>query len=58
MTSVHRRFLPDRFRPRTPMRRSRRRYFLAAAVLTLGLLAAPLWQVQSVEIHGADVVPD
>ena len=58
MTSVHRRFLPDRFRPRTPRRRSRRRYFLAAAVLTLGLLAAPLWQVQSVEIHGADVVPD
>ena len=58
MTLVHRRFLPDRFRPRTPRRRSRRRYFFAAAGLTLGLLLAPLWQVQSVDVHGGDVVPD
>jgi hypothetical protein len=58
MTLVHRRFLPDRFRPRTPRRRSHRRYYIPAAALTIALLAAPLWQVQSVEIHGADVVPD
>jgi len=58
MTSVHRRFLPDRFRPRAPRRRSHRRYLFAAAGLTLGLLAAPLWRVQSVEVHGGDVVPD
>lgn len=58
MTSVHRRFLPDQFRPRTPRRRSRRRYFFAAAGLTVGLLLAPLWKVQSVEIHGGDALPD
>ena len=27
-------------------------------MLTLGLLAAPLWQVDSVEVHGGEVVPD
>lgn len=58
MTSVHRRFLPDRFRPRTPRRRSRRPYVLPAVALTLLLLAAPQWKVQSVEVHGGDVVPD
>jgi hypothetical protein len=58
MTFSHRRFLPDRFRPRTPRQRSRRRLFLPMVALTLGLLLAPLWKVQSVEVHGGDVVPD
>ena len=58
MTSVHRRFLPDRFRPRTPRRRSYRQYLITAAALTLCLLLAPLWKVESVEVHGGEVVPD
>lgn len=58
MTAVNRRFLPDRFRPRTQRHRSRLRFLFPVAVLTLGLLLAPLWTVQSVEIHGGDVVPD
>ena len=58
MTLVHRRFLPDRFRPRTPRRRSHRRYFLPAVALTILLLVAPMWKVQSVKVYGGDVVPD
>lgn len=58
MTAAHRHFLPDRFRPRVPRRRSRLRFLFPVAVLTLGLLLAPLWRVQSVEVHGGDVVPD
>ncbi len=54
----HRRFLPDRFRPRAPRRRSRRRFVLPAAVLIAGLMVAPLWTVQSVEVRGGDVVPE
>ena len=36
----HRRFLPDRFRPRAPHRRSRRRFVLPVALLVTGLLLA------------------
>lgn len=57
MTVVHRRFLPDRFRPRVPRRRSRRRFVLPAALLVGSLMLLPLWTVQSVEVHGGDVVP-
>ena len=58
MTAVHRRFLPDRFRPRAPRHRSRIRFLVPVVVVTLGLLLAPLWKVQSVEVRGGDVVPD
>lgn len=56
--NVHRHFLPDRFRPRAPRRRSRRRYVLPAVVLTGGLVLLPMWTVQRVEIHGGEVVPE
>jgi hypothetical protein len=56
--TVHRRFLPDRFRPRAPRRRSRRRFVLPAVVLTCGLLLLPLWTLQRVEIRGGEVVPE
>jgi len=58
MTVVHRRFLPDRLRPRAPRRRSRRRYLLPIAVLIVGLLLFPLWTVKSVEVRGGEVVPE
>ena len=58
MSVVHRRFLPDRFRPRTPRHRSHRRVLLPVAALIVGLLLVPLWKVQSVEVHGGDVVPN
>ena len=57
MTVVHRRFLPDRLRPRTPHRRSHRRFLLPAVVVTTGLLLVPLWTVQSVKIYGGEVIP-
>jgi len=56
--NVHRRFLPDRFRPRAPRRPSRRRFLLPAVILTGGLLLLPLWTVQRVEIRGCEVVPE
>ncbi len=58
MTVVHRRFLPDRLRPRAPRRRSGRRFLLPAVVLILGVLLLPLWKVKSVEVRGGDVVPE
>ena len=58
MTVVHRRFLPDRLRPRAPRRRSRRRYLLPVVVLIIGLLLLPLWTVKSVEVRGSEVVPE
>lgn len=58
MTMVHRRFLPDRLRPRTPHRRRRRHFILPMIVVVILLLLLPLWTVRSVEIHGAEVVPE
>ena len=57
MTVVHRRFLPDRLRPRAPHHRSRRRFLLPAVVVIAGLLLVPLWTVQSVEVYGGEVIP-
>ncbi|MCU0302623.1 MAG: hypothetical protein MUC56_00975 [Thermoanaerobaculales bacterium] len=57
MSTVQRRFLPDRFRPRTPRRRSRRGLALSLAAVAVGLIVLPLWTVTSVEVHGGDVVP-
>jgi len=56
--TVHRHFLPDRFRPRAPRRRSRRRLPLPVLVLIGGLSLLPLWTVQRVEIRGGEVVPE
>jgi len=56
--TVHRRFLPDRFRPRAPRRRPRRRYVLPAVVLICGVSLLPMWTVQRVEIRGGEVVPE
>lgn len=58
MRAVQRGFLPDDFRPRTPHRRSRRRWILPMIAAVSLLLVAPLWTVESVEIRGAEVVPD
>lgn len=57
MTVIHRRFLPDRLRPRTPHRRRRRQFVLPMVAVVIVLLLLPLWTVRSVEIHGAEVVP-
>jgi hypothetical protein len=57
MTMVHRHFLPDRFRPRAPHRRSRLRYLPPALLVTVGLLLLPAWTVRSVEVDGDEVVP-
>lgn len=58
MTVVHRRFLPDRLRPRAPRNRSHRRFLVPVLVLMAGLLALPLWTVRSVEVRGGEVVPE
>lgn len=58
MNGVGRRFLPDRFRPRSPRRRATRRGLLLPVVaVTVLLLALPVWTVGTVEIRGAEVVP-
>lgn len=57
MIGVGRRFLPDRFRPRTPRRRRRGPTMLPLLVLAAGLLAVPSWTVRSVEVRGAELVP-
>jgi hypothetical protein len=57
MNQVQRRFLPDRFRPRAPRRRSRRGLALLSAVVVAGLLLLPMWTVLSVEVQGGGVVP-
>jgi hypothetical protein len=58
MSSIHRRFLPDRLRPRAQRQRSRHRLLLAMAVaVALMLLLASGWEIQTVEVIGADVVP-
>jgi hypothetical protein len=51
------RFLPDRFRPREPRRRSRRQVLLPILLGVAGLSLVPLWTVGTVEVTGADVVP-
>ena len=58
MTVVHRRFLPDRLRPRAPRRPSRRRVLIPVAVVVVGMLVVPLWTVRSVEVRGGEVVPE
>jgi len=58
MNEVQRHFLPDRFRPRAPRRRSRRRVVLPLALVAAGLLVLPMWTVQSVEVNGGEVVPE
>lgn len=58
MTVVHRRFLPDRLRPRIPRRRSHWRFLLPAAAVVVSLLVVPLWTVKSVEVRGGEVVPE
>lgn len=58
MTVVHRRFLPDRLRPRAPRHRSRRRFLVPVVVCVVGVLVVPLWTVKSVEVRGGEVVPE
>jgi len=57
MSGVRRHFLPERFRPRVPMRRSRRRFVLPVLALVGLLLVLPVWTVRSVEIRGGEVLP-
>ena len=57
MSGAHRHFLPERLRPRVPMRRSRRRFVLPVLVVVGILLVLPMWTVRSVEIRGGDVLP-
>ena len=53
MSSV---FLPDRFRPRPPRRRSAKPWMVLAVVAILPLMA-PGWRVQAVEIEGCPGLP-
>lgn len=57
MSGVRRHFLPERLRPRVPLRRSRRRFLLPVLVIVGVLLVLPMWSVRSVEILGSNVVP-
>ena len=49
-------FLPDRFRPRSPKRRTRRTMFLIV-LLPVSLAATPWWRVQAVDLSGCVGLP-
>ncbi len=50
------RFLPDRLRPQTPGRRSRRG-LVVLSVVPFMLLAIPLWRVEQVRVDGCPKLP-
>lgn len=56
MTGDVPRFLPDRLRPKTPGRRSRRGLVLLSVVPFM-LLAVPLWRVEHVRVDGCPKLP-
>ena len=49
-------FLPDRFRPRPPRRRSRRPWLMLLALAALPI-TIPWWRVQAIEVHGFPGLP-
>jgi len=57
MKALQRHFLPERFRPRTPLRRSRRWWVLPVVAAVTVVLMLPLWTVTTVEVRGGDTVP-
>ena len=53
---MNRTFLPDRLRPRAPRKRSRKPLLLVV-VLSLTLVAIPMWRVQAVDVSGCLGLP-